>query len=490
MYMCRETLRRAVVQAFNDRKGWDCQTFDELYNRIQDKAEANEIINGLKICDPSVGSGHFLVSALNELIAIKSDLEILCDEQGRALRDYSVRVESDELVITDEDGELFSYRPKNVKSLRVQKTLFEEKRRIIENCLFGVDINPNSVSICRLRLWIELLKHAYYTDSETRILETLPNIDINIKPGNSVISRYPIELDIQPLLKKAGYTIEQYREAVQAYREAVLKDEKWELERFIQQLKMDLRSEISAENPLLAKRAEKEKAWQELRQAIIVSTGDAVRDRRDRELRNQRDAKLKREIEALTEQIEAEKSGLIFRTALEWRFEFPEVLDAEGNFIGFDVIIGNPPYVRQEEIKAFKPYLKELFSTYTGVADLFVYFYELGLRLLKPGGYLTFISSNKYFRAGYGEKLRRLLAEETTIANLIDFGDFPVFEEAIAYPSIITLRKVKPAADQVVRALSWDGSKLGDVKEFGAVLGSSGLDLRTGGADGGWLAVG
>lgn len=162
MYMCRETIRRAVVQKFNEFKEWDCKDLKELYDKIGDRTEANEIINQLKICDPAVGSGHFLVSALNEIIAIKSELKILSDNEGKRLKEYHVEVVNDELIITDEDGKLFEYNPKSPESQRVQEALFREKQTLIENCLFGVDINPNSVKICRLRLWIELLKNAYY----------------------------------------------------------------------------------------------------------------------------------------------------------------------------------------------------------------------------------------------------------------------------------------------------------------------------------------
>ena len=162
MYMCRETISRAVVQKFNDIKSWNCQNLEQLYDKITDKQEANQIINSLKVCDPAVGSGHFLVSALNEIIAIKSELKILLDRKGKTLRDYQVAVVNDELVITDDDGELFEYYPHNQESQRVQETIFHEKQTIIENCLFGVDINPNSVKLCQLRLWIELLKNAYY----------------------------------------------------------------------------------------------------------------------------------------------------------------------------------------------------------------------------------------------------------------------------------------------------------------------------------------
>ena len=179
MYMCRETIRRAVVQKFNEVKGWSCQTIQDLHERIEDKREANTIINSLKICDPAVGSGHFLVSALNEMIAIKSELRILLDRTGKSLKDYRVEVRNDKLLVYDDEGKLFAYHPNNAEKQRVQEALFHEKQTIIESCLFGVDINPNSVTICRLRLWIELLKNAYYRVDGN--LETLPNIDINIK---------------------------------------------------------------------------------------------------------------------------------------------------------------------------------------------------------------------------------------------------------------------------------------------------------------------
>jgi very-short-patch-repair endonuclease len=167
MYMCRETIRKAVVQKFNETKNWDCNDIESLYDKIENRQEANDIVNSLKICDPAVGSGHFLVSALNEIIAIKNDLKILQDRAGRRLKEYQVEVVNDELIVTDEDGELFEYKPASPESSRVQQALFHEKQTIIENCLFGVDINTNSVKICRLRLWIELLKSAYYISPST-----------------------------------------------------------------------------------------------------------------------------------------------------------------------------------------------------------------------------------------------------------------------------------------------------------------------------------
>ena len=102
--------------------------------------------------------------------------------------------------------------------------------------------------------------------------------------------------------------------------------------------------------------------------------------------------------------------------------------------------------MRQEEIKEFKPAFKRTFECFTGTADLFVYFYERGVKLLRDGGAIALITSNKYYRAGYGEKLRGFLARELTLHRLIDFGDAPVFE-AIAYASILAGVRASPTKD-------------------------------------------
>ena len=233
MYMCRETIRRSLVQKFNEVKGWDCENLDQLYEKITDKKEANTIINSLKICDPAVGSGHFLVSALNEIIAIKSELKVLLDRSDKSLKDYRVEVRNDKLLVYDDEGKLFEYFPNNSERQRVQEALFHEKQTIIEGCLFGVDINANSVIICRLRLWIELLKNAYYRADGN--LETLPNIDINIKEGNSLISRF--SLDLKMVSGKSQTMIEDYRQAVRDYQNAKDKGQKKTIEKLIREIK-------------------------------------------------------------------------------------------------------------------------------------------------------------------------------------------------------------------------------------------------------------
>nr|WP_271253733.1 DNA methyltransferase [Pseudanabaena sp. Chao 1811] len=321
MYMCRETIRRAVVQKFNEVKGWNCQSLDDLYERIEDKKEANAIINSLKICDPAVGSGHFLVSALNEMIAIKSELRVLLDRSGKSLKDYRVEVRNDKLLVYDDEGKLFAYHPNNAEKQRVQEALFHEKQTIIESCLFGVDINPNSVTICRLRLWIELLKNAYYRPDGN--LETLPNIDINIKCGNSLISRFGLDVDVKQVLKKQKFSIEQYRNAVQTYRSAESKAQKREMENLIAKIKAGFSSTLLAGDPKKVKlrQLQAELYSVENQTLLFEETKAEVKDR------EKKVNKLNNEIDKLTAEIEDIESGRLYENALEWRFEFPEVLN-------------------------------------------------------------------------------------------------------------------------------------------------------------------
>lgn len=478
MYMCRETIRKAVVQKFNEVKNWNCEQFDQLYDKIEDRKEANQIVNSIKVCDPAVGSGHFLVSALNEMIAVKSDLGILYDYQGRLLRDLQVEVINDELYITDkETAEEFYYlapKPRTEKTMRymfggdsfkytlktipyrhlIQQSLFKEKQTIIENCLFGVDINSNSVKICRLRLWIELLKNAYYTpESNFTALETLPNIDINIKCGNSLVSRFALDADLSAALKKKKFTIETYRSAVANYKTATNKEAKWELVKLINAVKENFVAEIRRESKKAIDLAKLEYQLG-IKLAPDIFGGEVSSQRGAKTKEKEQIKKLQDQIEKLKEEIENEKNNKIYENAFEWRFEFPEVLDNDGNFVGFDVVIGNPPYIRQEEFSEIKSYLLNAYhKTGTGTADLFVYFTELALKLLKEQGEFCFIIPNKWMRAGYGQKLRAFVAQHK-IHQLIDFGDLPVFEEATTYPNIIQLRKSD--SEKVFEACSVD----------------------------------
>jgi len=401
MYMCRETIRRSIVRKFREQTDFDGNDFGDLVNfttGIYKKAELkkyNEIVNSLKICDPAVGSGHFLVSSLNEIITIKAELGILMDENNKPLRNYLVDVENDELMILDENGDFFKYNPQNIQSLRVQKTLFYEKETIIEKCLFGVDINQNSAKICRLRLWIELLKNAYY--KEDGELETLPNIDINIKCGNSLISRYPLDSDLKDVLKESKFSIDAYRLAVNTYRDAENKEQKHAMINLIDKIKGTFTEGIDKHHPKREKLAK-------LRGKLIalVDQGELFQTK-TKKGKLKLIEKLSKDITKLEIEVDELRSGVIYNSAFEWRFEFPEVLNKKtGDYIGFDIIIGNPPYglfnkkqnqqiallMQEEAIRVIKRDFPE--ASHGGINACRI-FYELALNLSKKNGYQSMI---------------------------------------------------------------------------------------------------
>ncbi|MFN5849063.1 MAG: Eco57I restriction-modification methylase domain-containing protein, partial [Chitinophagales bacterium] len=335
--MCRESIRRAVVQKFNDTYGWKCEEFTDLKNEIKSikKKQASDTINTLRICDPAVGSGHFLVSALNEMISIKQDLKILIDKTGEDFSEYSIEIENDELIIKDEKGNPYSYNVSNKESRRIQETLFNEKQTIIENCLFGVDINPKSVMICRLRLWIELLKNAYYTDSSKyKELETLPNIDINIKCGNSLISKFEVKDSVFESIPNFQTRLKEYTTWVQVYKGERDKSAKAQLVKKIDQFKSEFK--------LRDKRTDKVQNEMDKVTMEILKSKNPMFPLTDTEKAKVKDYEAK--LEKLTQEKKDIESNPIYQNAFEWRFEFPEVLDNKGGFVGFDVVIGNPPY--------------------------------------------------------------------------------------------------------------------------------------------------
>jgi len=451
MYMCRETIRKAVVQKFNETKQWDCKNLDDLYDKIEDRNEANKIVNSIKICDPAVGSGHFLVSALNEMIAVKNDLKILQDRNGKRLKEYQVEVVNDELIVTDEEGELFEYNPASKESQRMQETLFHEKQTIIENCLFGVDINPNSVKICRLRLWIELLKNAFFKDVSSgsrayRELETLPNIDINIKCGNSLVSRFALDADLKQALRQSKWTIDSYRIAVATYRNAGSKEEKHAMERLILEIKQNFSSDISMNDPLKKRLDKLANELYHRFTGTFLFESEQIYGKDDKNLEKRRkdeQAKLENEINQISAKIEAIRSNKIFENAFEWRFEFPEVLNDDGDFVGFDVVIGNPPYVyRNADIKNAKEYFNSNYYNTSGNYDLYKFFIEQSIRIAKQNGFNSLITNSSFLLQTSFDKTRKFLLDNSTLKNIVPLGS-SVFEEATVDSAIYILQKSK-----------------------------------------------
>ncbi|EFO8818751.1 class I SAM-dependent DNA methyltransferase [Campylobacter coli] len=476
-YMCKESITKVVLDKFNAQFDLDAKNINELRKslRKEDKKAQKELLNSIKICDPAVGSGHFLVSALNVMLSIYDELNLFNEE-------FYLEVQNDEILITNHKGEFIKYkRPKTPKDKAhlIQQELFHTKKDIIENNLFGVDINPNSCEITKLRLWIELLKHSFYQsfdDGNYHDLKTLPNIDINIKCGNSLVSYFETgkSLSHYPNIKER---MGKYKRIVKDYKEGFYTD-KSHINQEIKNLKISFKNfcfadkfkkEMKGFNDKCEKYSKKYGnflAVDDENLKFFVSANLTLFDFDEKEATKEF-ANLKKEYDNIF--------NLESNHPFEWRFEFPEILDDDGNFKGFDLIIGNPPYIRQEELKELKPHLAKNYKVYKGTSDIYTYFYELGFNVLKDNGVLSYITSNKYTRAGYGEALREFLLKNVKVLEYTDLNGIKVFDSATVDTSILCFEKSKSKdnkfkylalSNEILKTCAYDIGLYKDFAEF------------------------
>ncbi|EAL3328182.1 class I SAM-dependent DNA methyltransferase [Campylobacter coli] len=446
-YMCKESITKVVLDKFNAQFDLDAKDISELRRslRKEDKKAQKELLNSIKICDPAVGSGHFLVSALNVMLSIYDELNLFDEE-------FYLEVQNDEILITGRKGEFIEYKrpstPKD-KAHLIQQELFHTKKDIIENNLFGVDINPNSCEITKLRLWIELLKHSFYQsfdDENYHDLKTLPNIDINIKCGNSLVSYFETgkSLSHYPNIKER---MSKYKRIVKDYKEGFYTD------------KNLIAKEIKNLQESFKNFCLKDKFNKEIKQLTNGANeyskkyGDFLADEHhdekfksffsknmfefsfDEKVAIKEFANLKKEYDNIF--------NLESNHPFEWRFEFPEILDDDGNFKGFDLIIGNPPYIKENDNKELFTNTKKL-RTYQGKMDIWYHFVGRGFDILKNNGYLAFIATNNWVTNSGAKKLRNIVLEESQILSLVDFSSFMVFDSASIQTMIMQFQKIKP----------------------------------------------
>ncbi|HED5153965.1 TPA: class I SAM-dependent DNA methyltransferase [Campylobacter jejuni] len=444
-YMCKESITKVVLDKFNAQFDLDAKDISELRKslRKEDKKAQKELLNSIKICDPAVGSGHFLVSALNVMLSIYDELNLFDEE-------FYLEVQNDEILITGRKGEFIEYKcpstPKD-KAHLIQQELFHTKKDIIENNLFGVDINPNSCEITKLRLWIELLKHSFYQsfdDENYHDLKTLPNIDINIKCGNSLVSYFETgkSLNHYPNIKER---MGKYKRIVKDYKEGFYTD-KSHINQEIKNLKISFKNfcfadkfkkEMKSFNDKCEKYSKKYGNFLAINDEnlkFFVSANLTLFDFDEKEATKEF-ANLKKEYDNIF--------NLESNHPFEWRFEFPEILDDDGNFKGFDLIIGNPPYIKENDNKELFANTKKL-RTYQGKMDIWYHFVGRGFDILKNNGYLAFIATNNWVTNSGAKKLRNIVLEESQILSLVDFSSFMVFDSASIQTMIMQFQKIKP----------------------------------------------
>lgn len=380
MYMSRNVIERLVVAKFN--LAFSGTSFSDYasvrqyaINNFHDK-EKRSIgeyeIDNIKIIDPAVGSGHFLVSCLNELIRIKSDLKILHD-------DVKINIENDELIVKYINGYDFIYQIKgnkiNDEQREIQKKIFDTKKHIIENQLYGIDINPNSVNIARLRLWIELLKHSYYTDDKHVDLEALPNLEFKIMTANSLLALKKsnaglVSTDYEPLKNSLKNKFGEYFEAV---------SNKAEIKESIKNILDELKGMTTFDDD-----------------------SDQVRQLAD---------------------------FSPFNTTVSSPFFDSEFMFGVDNF---DIVLMNPPYFGLVGSHSYKHLM--------AAGDIYQIFLERAFDFINDNGIVSAIVSNKWMRAGYGERTRTWLYQKAYVHEILDLGA-GWFDSATVDTNIITYEK-------------------------------------------------
>ncbi len=453
-YMCRTSLEKVVLSKFNDKFKWQCEDLKALRERIDrdfsTKAqEFKAVLNSIRICDPAVGSGHFLVSALNEMIAIYHALGL-----AQRLNLCELALLSDELVITKPNGEIYAYKKpkiKNDESHAIQKALFTLKKQIIENNLFGVDINENSCEITKLRLWIELLKNSYYLqkddegfdenlNDEIHQMQTLPNIDINIKCGNSLISYFELNRSLThyPNIKER---MQKYKSVIKDYKEGFF-DDKMRIEKEIKALKESFRTfcfkdkfnkeikAFTAKCEAYSKKYGNFLAKDDENLSLYIAQSFSFFDFDESKARLEFSA-LKKEYESIFN-LESNKP-------FEWRFEFPEVLNENGEFMGFDLVVGNPPYIDYRKIdEQTKGVLAKNSVIYKDNKEgsIYVYFIERSKEILSKNGSMIFINPISYIcqEAGFG--LRNFIDKNLSLNLMLNVSNIKVFDDASTYTCI------------------------------------------------------
>ena len=443
-YMCRQSLLRYLERHLG--KNHHLTRLCELHDPGDLREKANwcaahakkiaTLLEEVKICDPAIGSGAFPIGMLNEIVHLRTLL-------NHELNDPAERAKL--------------------------------KKSVIQNSIHGVDLDSGAVDIARLRFWLALV-----VDEEEP--SPLPNLDYKIIQGNSLLESFqgidlskihkepdPNAFQLKTILGSSQHEFDlldekqaEFREAQKAKQDDLLESTrayfaarkaaaKAALRAVIDQkviahiahcIAGDLEKThalIDQQTKIASGKLPKPKGWSEKKSEKSLLALHAALDRLE---------KSRLQLQQTTRQAE--------RPFFLWHLLFQDVFENGG----FDIVIANPPYVRHELIKEQKPLIEaEGYQTFTGTADLLVYFYERAIQLLKPSGVLTFITSNKFYRAGYGEKLRAHLAENLTLHTLIDFRDAPVFNGVIAYASILIGQKAQAPADHTVAALPWDQEK-------------------------------
>jgi len=429
----------------------DATTVRRLRGELDEaERDAREAFLGIKVLDAAMGSGHFLVNAVDHLTdGIIQRMQAYHDAHPTVLWEWNPiqglveRVRGDILAEMERQGITVEAEQLNDTAILT--------RLVMKRCIYGVDLNPMAVELAKVSLWL----HSFTVGAPLSFL------DHHLRWGNSLIGSdvRTVEQEVQMaprgedaqlgaisqfglfagpfagLLDLTGLMTEVAEQA-----DATLADVRHSAETFDR-----FRKELTPYKQVLDLWVSQYFGNQAAREFLTLYGADVLPA-----LRGEK-------------QVGEPYQGAIGRARGLWRekrffhwdLEFPEVFvdlrrrDWAEN-PGFDAVVGNPPYVRQEQISDNKPFLQAYFATYHGVADLYVYFIERGLSILREDGEFGFIVSNKFMRANYGSPVRELLMTQSRMRQIVDFGELPVFPGAATFPTILLLEKGIPESGQEV----------------------------------------
>jgi len=353
--------------------------------------EINSFLSKLKILDPAIGSGAFPMGLLHEIFALKG---LIAFEQG-----YE------------------AWSPAKVKE------------RIIENSIYGVDIEEGAVDIARLRFWLSLI-----VDEPTP--RPLPNLDYKIICGNSLISRYSLDTPIKEVFKEFNkgrddeekVDLAKYKELVKDYMHEADHDKKEEFKQLIEDIKAAFKTSFEDKDKQKVSNARAK--YEKLRTTDLFGEKKATL----KEINN-----AKKKLKKLEEQRKDIETAKIYKDAVEWRFEFPNLLDNEGSFEGFDIVIGNPPYLKERDnAHIFEPVNKSPLGLkwHQGKMDFWFYFLHQSMNLINDKGVISFITSRYWLNSQGAKKLINRVEEELSFTNVVDIGKLKVFQNVAGHHMI------------------------------------------------------
>ena len=410
-YMCRQS----VIQYLKTHEPSEqyAEPIEQLINdgvvnpMLQTKSMATrftQLLKEVKVCDPAIGSGAFPMGILYVLYHAIHHLHSHAEPHG------------------------------NFDSTQT-------KRDIIQNNIFGVDIEQGAVDIARLRFWLALV-----VDAEEP--QPLPNLDYKITCGNSLLSRYPIDAPIENVFveynkgKKEDekMTLAKYKELVSDYTNTSNHQTKELFRKTIEDIKCAFKTELSKQfKERLAK----------LRGKVIMLEGPTLFGERTKAEKAEL-KKLKEKLNLLEKEQEDIQTNKLYVDAFEWRFEFPQLLDDNGKFIGFDIIIGNPPYNELRDLGlSMQTALKS--SRYYDYAkggrlNMFQFFYPLAINVARDNGIVSLITQNSILAEDSALGNRKLFFAQTDILSIDSFPErdnknLRVFESAKMSVCICILRR-------------------------------------------------